>query len=74
MSLPLVPARYDQGVEEERNRQINAGLDAVYRRDQDVEISGGPTARSQRLVLRSPDGNRWSIEVDNAGAISATAL
>jgi hypothetical protein len=39
------------------------------KRDTDVEIAG-----SQRLILSSPDGTRWSITVSNAGAISATAI
>lgn len=39
------------------------------KRDQDAELAG-----AARLILRSPNGARWSITVSNAGAISAVAL
>jgi hypothetical protein len=29
---------------------------------------------ADRLILRSPDGARWAITVDNAGVVGATAL
>lgn len=36
---------------------------------QDVELGPG-----ERLIIRSPNGNRWVLTVSNAGAVSATAL
>ena len=29
---------------------------------------------NQGLIMQSPDGNKWRLEVSNAGALSATAL
>ena len=42
----------------------------------DVEIVGEPDAagRSPHLILRSPDGNRWQVNVDNAGVLSTTMI
>jgi len=36
---------------------------------QDVEI-----ATSERLILSSPNGTRYKIEVSNSGVLSATSL
>jgi hypothetical protein len=68
LDLPRPPASYDprdqarlrQALEQEdrSNRKINA----------DVEVG------AQRLVLKSPNGARWSVVVSNAGAISAVPL
>lgn len=68
MNLPdkFDPAEWKRRLEEE-SRQ-------VYHRGQDVEISGGDASRSQRFILTAPNGSRWSVEVDNAGALSTTAL
>jgi hypothetical protein len=44
--------------EDKNNRKITA----------DVEVG------ANRLVLKSPNGARWSITVSNAGVLSAVAL
>jgi hypothetical protein len=74
MTLPQPPDRYTQTSEEERNRQIQSEFTRTYKRDEDLEITGGTTSRDQRLILRSPNGTRWKITVSNAGTISATSL
>lgn len=70
MILPLVPgvgpvlSRFFEDLflelvrEDERNRKVG----------QDVRLLVG-----ERIILKSPDGSRWAIEVDNAGALSTTA-
>ena len=35
---------------------------------QDIEI----TSSSAGLILRSPNGNRWRVQVSNAGALTVT--
>jgi hypothetical protein len=35
----------------------------------DIELEPGA-----KLILRSPNGQRWQVEVSNAGAVSAAAL
>jgi hypothetical protein len=44
--------------EDKNNRKVTS----------DVEVG------ANRLVLKSPNGTRWSITVSNAGAVSAVAL
>lgn len=68
MRLPDAPNTYDRSVEDERNRQLEKALRLVHRRDRDVEIGAG------RLILKSPDGARWEVTVDNTGTLSATSL
>lgn len=36
----------------------------------DMEITGS----SNGLILESPDGTRWRITIDNAGALTSTSL
>ena len=68
-SLPDAPAAYSQS----QWRQIVAALaNAVagcFHKGEDVEL-----ARGERLILRSPNGARWAVKVDNAGAMGTTAL
>ena len=64
--LPEPPEEYTPEVEAERNRILEeADLDNL-KRARDVEPG--------RLILSSPDGTRWEITVDNAGALSTTSL
>lgn len=68
MKLPLPSQTYDASREADRNRQIEAADASSHKRGRDVEVSPG------RLILKSPDGTRWSIEVDNSGTITAAAI
>jgi hypothetical protein len=40
-----------------------------WKRDQDIELQPGV-----RFILRSPNGTRYSILVDDAGALSTVAI
>lgn len=68
MILPQPPATYSPRTEVERNRQLEQSNRANHKRGQDVEIGNA------RLILTSPNGTRYSVAVDNTGAISATAI
>jgi hypothetical protein len=69
MSLARAPEVYSKD-DQDRFRKALDQLDAENRkRQQDVEIAG-----SERLILASPNGSRWSVQVSNAGALSAVAL
>lgn len=76
LALPFVPEQYDRNFMLEVLRHIQEQEERTYRNDADVEISGDADSggRAPRLILRSPDGERWDITVDNAGAISATKI
>lgn len=62
------PLAYSKAYQDEANRAAELADMGNHKRGRDVEI--GPA----RLVLTSPDGTRWSVTVDNAGALSATAI
>ncbi|MEN6642579.1 MAG: hypothetical protein ABFE08_09045 [Armatimonadia bacterium] len=65
MILPSPPERYTRGVEAERNRAIAAADRDNVKRGTDMDMDRG------RVILRSPDGGRWALKVDNAGAVTA---
>lgn len=59
---------YDRMQEADRIRQIEQADRNNHKRGQDVEIG------QASLILTSPDGTRYSVEVDNAGTISTSAV
>lgn len=68
MRLPPAPVVYTQEAEQTMRSLVQQADIQNHKRNRDVDISPG------RLILKSPDGTRWSIEVDNAGVVSATSL
>tara|TARA_R110002020_G_scaffold323672_4_gene539421 strand:- start:8047 stop:8229 length:183 start_codon:yes stop_codon:yes gene_type:complete len=50
------------------NVQIEQADDLNHKKLQDVEVG------EARLILRSPNGSRFSVTVDNSGNLSAAAL
>ena len=67
--LPTVKPQYvaqDQSVRDEALKRLDS---EALKRNQDIELQPG-----QKLVLRSPNGARWRLDVSNAGALTATAL
>lgn len=68
MILPEPPANYSPQVENERNRSLRLADQRNRKIDQDVELS------DERLIIRSPDGSRWALTVDNLGVLGTTAL
>lgn len=68
MRLPSPPARFQTSYQSALNVQIEQADDLNHKKLQDVEIG------EARLILRSPNGSRFSVTVDNSGNLSATAL
>lgn len=69
VSLPNPGVRYFQEEERARNDAIERAFrDALSNREH-IEI-----VPPRQLILYSPDGTRWKIEVDNSGVVSGTAL
>lgn len=67
MNLAAAPAAYDRA-DQARVRQALQTADAEnFKKRRDVELANG-----ERLILESPDGSRWGVQVDNAGALSTT--
>ena len=69
MTLPNTPERYNQTVEAERNRALEAADRQNIKRQADIELVSGA-----KLILLSPDGTRWNITVANDGTLAAVAL
>ena len=69
MSLLRAPNAYSREDQDRLRTELDK-MDAKNRKTgQDVEVAG-----SERLILSSPNGSRWDIQVSNAGALSAVAL
>ena len=68
MRLPSPPAMFQTSYQSALNVQIEQADDLNHKKLQDVEVG------EARLILRSPNGSRFSVTVDNSGNLSATAL
>lgn len=56
------------GLPPQDRRQIEQADTQNHKKDRDIYVSPG------RLILTSPDGTKYSVEVDNAGALSTSAV
>ena len=66
--LPLAPGEYNQRYQTEVNAILAELDEIVVKLDKDnFVIDGG-------LVLRSPDGTFYKLEVANGGTLSASAV
>jgi hypothetical protein len=76
LSLPQAPAEYNQETFQYWSDYLRELEENTYQRNTHLEVWSppGPGGRQPLLILRSPDGKQWSIQVDNAGALAAVAL
>ena len=68
MILPAAPEKYSDIDTNKMNLLIEQADQLNHKKNQDVEVGAA------RLILKSPNGTRYSITVDNAGNVGATAL
>ena len=68
MSTPFAPAQYSQTDQNEARAELTREIERRHKRGADIELS------SDRLILRSPNGSRFAVAVDNAGALSTVAV
>ena len=68
MNLPQAPSSYDKTYQSEVNRVLEFYDAQNHKRGREVEIGEG------RIVLRSPNGTRYQITVDNSGNLSAATI
>ena len=68
MILPSAPERYSDIDTNKMNLLIEQADQLNHKKNQDVEVGAA------RLILKSPNGTRYSITVDNSGNVGATAL
>lgn len=64
--LPKPPAQYSKFHEAERDRSLLIADRRNRKVGEDVDLG------NQQLILKSPNGSRWVIEVSDTGAVSAT--
>jgi hypothetical protein len=77
-----IPPRYDdpfiRGFQQRVDRlELNA-----FQKGRDIEMTSGQTVTrgvaelppQPRVILRSPDGARWALTVDNAGVLTTVAV
>ena len=67
MILPNASDRYDSILINQMNNLIEQADGLNHKKNQDVEIGAA------RLILRAPNGTRYSLTVDNSGTLGATA-
>jgi hypothetical protein len=68
MKLPHPSPTYNIRDQAEQRAATERAIRGAHKRGEDVEVG------DSRLVMKSPNGNRWSITVSNAGVLGATAL
>lgn len=68
LALPRPEPRYDPRYQTEINRLIEALAERAFQRGERIE------AGQAGVVLTAPNGSRWLLTVDNAGALGTTAL
>lgn len=68
MKLPRPSEAYDVRIESQRNLFIEQADYDSHKKRQDVEVGDA------RLILKSPNGTRYSVTVDNSGNLSAASI
>ena len=68
IKLPDPPVRYEQAHERRKNHELEMADADNRKRLQDVDVHPG------RLILRSPNGTRYSVTVSNAGVLAAVVI
>jgi len=69
MILPNPPGQYLQAYFAPVLQQIARLLTTSYQKGSDVELNA-----DQRLIIVSPNGTRYQIEVDNSGVLSTSTV
>lgn len=68
MILPRPPTTFDQTIASLTNLSIEQADQLNHKKNQDIEVGDG------RVILKSPNGTRYKIEVDNSGNLSASTV
>lgn len=69
MSLSRAPGQYSQDAENRFREELNREISRARKRGADLEIAG-----QERLIMASPNGERWVVSVADDGTIAAVAL
>tara|TARA_B100000575_G_scaffold80814_2_gene63484 strand:+ start:8256 stop:8462 length:207 start_codon:yes stop_codon:yes gene_type:complete len=66
--LPDATSEYSQQQEQQKNLLLEQADNLNFKKFQDVEVGDA------RLILKSPNGSRFSVTVDNSGNLSAISI
>ncbi len=71
-TLPRVTEEYDRATFQQLLDYIQQLERAVYKRSQHVRVAGtaDPGSREPYLIVDSPNGTPWALEVSNAGVLT----
>ena len=68
MRLPLPSQDYNASIAQQTNNALEQEDKKNFKKDTDININDG------RLILKSPNGTRYNITVDNSGNITASSI
>tara|TARA_R110002020_G_scaffold44181_1_gene127702 strand:+ start:17054 stop:17260 length:207 start_codon:yes stop_codon:yes gene_type:complete len=68
MRLQNPPEQYSASYQSSMNLDLEQSDGLNHKKNQDVEVGAA------RLILRSPNGTRYSVTVDNSGNLSAASI
>lgn len=68
--LPKAPTKYEQKNEQDTRSQIVAEDLKNLKKNSDID----PGSSSVGLILKSPNGTRWRLTIDNTGALIPVSL
>lgn len=68
MILPVPAQSYDRTTATQTNLILEQADYLNHKRNQDIEVGDG------RVILKSPNGTRYKIAVDNSGNLTASAV
>lgn len=74
MKLPVPQIEWNRDYQQRINVELEREDSRNRKKGADIELSQGDGVRTERLIMTSPDGTRWSITVADDGTISATSL
>lgn len=78
ISVPLPQPKDEYDVEDFKLllEFVQALEEQVHQKNANVEITGTADSGTRKpdLILYSPNGTRYAVRVDNAGAVSGTAI
>ena len=68
MILPVPAQSYDRTTATQTNLILEQADYLNHKRNQDIEVGDG------RVILKSPNGTRYKIAVDNSGNLTASSI
>ena len=74
MRLPIPQDIWSRDYQQRLNSELERADLENRKAARDIELGQGDGVRRERLVLRSPNGTRWEITVNDSGMVAATSL